>query len=89
QVNPKVFSKALEFLNKNIGDSDLRKHLFEFIQLFPPVDVYKGKIGIFDYLNGFQEDRSNMEITLEELILLHFANLNPANPNIGTSQLAD
>lgn len=82
QVNPKVFSKALEFLNKNIGDSDLRKHLFEFIQLFPPVDVYKGKIGIFDYLNGFQEDRSNMEITLEELILLHFANLNPANKPI-------
>ena len=82
QVNPKVFGKAYGFLDKNIGEADLRKHLFEFVQLFPPIDVYKGKSSIYDYLNGFTEDRANIEIILEELILLHFANLNPANKPI-------
>lgn len=79
QVNPGVFNKALNHLNKNVGEEDTRKLLFDFISHFPPTDVYKGNISAFDYLNSFSADRSNAEVTLEELILLFMANFNPAN----------
>lgn len=79
QVNPGVFSKALNHLNQKIGEEKTRKVLFDFISLFPPIDVYKGKISSFDYLNSFSADRANAEVTLEEIILLFISNFNPAN----------
>lgn len=82
QVNPGVFKKALNYLNEKVGEEDTRKLLFDFIQHFPPQDVYKGKISSFDYLYSFSADRSNTEITLEELILLFIANFNPANKKL-------
>lgn len=82
QVNPGVFKKALNYLNENVGEEDTRKLLFDFISHFPPKDVYKGKISSFDYLNAFSADRSNAEVTLEELILLFIANFNPANKQL-------
>lgn len=82
QVNPGVVAKALNYLNTNIGEDDTRKLLFDFISVFPPIDVYKGKISTFDYLNSFTADRTNAEITLEEMMLLTIANINPANKNI-------
>jgi len=82
QVNPGVYQKALNHLQKELGEENLRKILFEFVDLFPPLEVYRGKIGAYDYLNSFTENKSNQEITLEELSLLYFANFNPVNKNI-------
>lgn len=82
QVNPGVIKKALESLNTVLGEDAVRKLLFDFVEIFPPNEVYKGQSSVFDYLNSFTADRSNLEITLEELILLSFANINPANKNI-------
>jgi glycosidase len=82
QVNPGVIKKALSHLNASLGEENVRKLLFDFIEVFPPLEVYKGQSSAFDYLNSFTADRSNMEITLEEMILLSFANINPANKNI-------
>ncbi len=82
QVNPGVIKKTLISLNENLGEENIRKLLFDFISVFPPLEVYKGKSSIYDYLNSYTADRSNLEITLEEIILLSFANINPANKNI-------
>jgi glycosidase len=82
QVNPGVFKKALANLNNTIGEVSVRKVLFDFISIFPPVDVYKGQSSAFEYLNSFTTDRSNAEITLEEMILLFIANFNPANKKL-------
>ncbi len=82
QVNPGVVAKALNNLKTNLGEDNIRKLLFDFISVFPPLDVYLGKISSYDYLNSFTEDRANEEITLEEMILLTIANINPANKNI-------
>ena len=82
QINPGVFKKALENLNSNLGENNTRKILFDFVSLFPPIDVYKGKISSFDYLNSYSSDRSNAEITIEEIVLLHIANFNPANKKL-------
>jgi glycosidase len=82
QINPGAVKKALEFLYTSLGEGEVRKLLFDFVEVFPPIDVYKGKADVYDYLNSFTSDRSNLAITLEELILLSFANINPANKNI-------
>ena len=82
QINPGVFKKALDHLNNKLGEEKIRKVLFDFVSVFPPMEVYKGKSSAYDYLNSFSADRSNSEVTLEELILLHIANFNPANKKI-------
>ena len=81
-LNPKAFNRAIVHLENKIGEYELRKLLFEFIELFPPVDVYKGKVTPYDYLRSYTKDKSNIEITLEEMLLLHLANRNPANKKI-------
>jgi glycosidase len=82
EINKGVFKKAYNYLNQNLGEDETRKLLYDFISLFPPVDVYNGKVSTFDYLNSFSEERSNIEITIEEIILLYFANFNPANKKL-------
>ncbi len=81
-VNPGVFKKALDHLNKVAGEDETRKVLFDFTSTFPPLEIYKGKSSAFDYLNSFTEDRSNAEITIEEMIMLYIANFNPANKKL-------
>jgi len=82
KVNPGVFEKAAAYLTQNVGEENLRKLLFEFVELFPPIEVYKGRMSTFDYLNSYTENRSNFLITLEEMITLYFANFNPANKKL-------
>ncbi|MCF6270573.1 MAG: hypothetical protein L3J41_12735 [Melioribacteraceae bacterium] len=82
ELNPKVFSRAIEHLEKEIGEDELRSLLFNFIELFPPIEVYKGKTTPYDYLRSYTDDKSNKEITLEEMIILKFANINPANKKL-------
>jgi len=82
ELNPKVFIRAIEHLENRIGEDEFRKLLFEFIEIFPPSEVYQGKTTPFDYLNSFTGNKSNKEITLEEMFLLNFANRNPANKKL-------
>ena len=79
KVNPDVFKRAINHVNKNIGEDNVKAALQYFVELFPPVEVYKGNVHPLRYLNSSTEGKSNIEITLEELMLLHFANFNPAN----------
>ena len=76
--NPGVFNRALEYINTNLGEEELNKLLFEFVEIFPPLEVYKGKSGAYDYLNSYSGNKSNREVVLEEIILLYFANFNKA-----------
>lgn len=79
QVNPTVFSRAVLFLKSRLNEENLNNTLLNFIKQFPPVSVYKGDITAEQYLSSTSDGRSNIEIAIEELILLHFANFNPAN----------
>jgi glycosidase len=79
KVNPEVFKRALNHVIKNIGEEKVNAALQFFVEIFPPMEVYKGNIHPVNYLKDSSEGKSNIEITLEELILLHFTNFNPAN----------
>lgn len=82
QINPGVFEKAIKTINSSLGEDKVRKLLFDFTSIFPPLNVYLGKQELYDYLNSYTDERANYQIVLEELIMLYFANINPSNKKI-------
>ncbi len=82
--NADVFSTLLGELNVKFGKEKIDQMLLLFTEIFPPTEVYKGKISAQAFLEKSAVDsltgktRSNREATLEELILLRLANENPA-----------
>ena len=81
-TNPGVFGKAIDHLKKEINENGLDELLNTFIDEFPPLKVYSGEISSKDFINGKTENKPNVEILLEEIILLHIENLNPATSNL-------
>ncbi len=78
------FKELLSALDEEYTKEKVDALLLEFSNAFPPVEVYQGKITAEQYLAAEAMDagtglmRSNREQTLEELVLLHLANENPA-----------
>ncbi len=77
-ANPGVFSRAREFLQKESGKKDTHAVLQKFGELFPPRDVESGSTELKSFLADAFGPRPNADIILEEVILLYFANINPA-----------
>lgn len=81
---PKAFSNLLEDLDTYFTKEAVDKLLLQFMEEFPPVSVYQKKETAEEYLartcldEGTKQERTNREQVLEELILLHLANENPA-----------
>lgn len=80
--NPGVFERSIAFLKTNLGTAEVEKVLHKFVEQFPPIAVQKGFNTPDQYLSGETEGKSNKEILLEEIILLHLENLNPAFKNL-------
>lgn len=82
--HPTAFKDLLADLNAKFGADKIEELLVQFTTEFPPTCVYKGETTIQDYLNTEMTERktkrvrTNREQTLEEMILLHLANENPA-----------
>lgn len=81
---PDSFKNLLEDLDTYFGSEKVNDLLLEFMEQFPPVAVYRNEITAQDYLSqtcmdeGTKKPRTNREQVLEELVLLHLANENPA-----------
>ena len=78
QVNSEVMKQALEWLNKNFGETEVEKTLCRFVEEFPSVAVYQRKIDLDEYFRGTTEGTPNVLIILEEMLLLWLANQNLA-----------
>ena len=84
QKYPNAFKELLSDLKASLGDAEIEKMLFQFCSEFPPTCVYKGECSIEEYLNTEMTERktgrvrTNREQTLEEIVMLHMANENPA-----------
>ncbi len=82
--SPNSFKNLLSDLDKSFGREKIDLLLTEFVDEFPPVDVYKDKLTCAEFLEKSPVDkatgkeRSNREQVLEEIIMLHLANENPA-----------
>jgi glycosidase len=76
EQNPNAMKRAFEYVRNDIDGT-----LLKFIEEFPPLTVYRGESNPGQYLNMETSGRPNRESTLEELLLLYQANINPAfNP---------
>ncbi len=77
QVAPTLLTEALSFLRERLGD-DTDAAIRRFAEEFPPLPVYRGQMSITEYLAGNCGDEPALEVELEELLMLHIANRNPA-----------
>jgi glycosidase len=78
EIDPSVLSEAIRWFAAKIEPANLERLLLIFVEQFPGVAVYQGKQTAAEWLNGTTEGLSNREATLEELMLLWLANMNPA-----------
>src|SRR5690242_4588921 len=78
QRDPKVMVDALAWFEQSVGRDALDKTLVEFIQHFPPRDVYAATTSPSEWLARSSSGTPHRAIALEEMMLLWLANLNPA-----------
>ncbi len=77
-VRPRVMADALAFLEARVGRERVDTVLGTFVDEFPPVEVYRRRESVEEYLAGTSGGISHREVALEELLLLWLGNLNPA-----------
>jgi len=82
QINPGVFAKAETFLIRELGQKRFSDLVLDFVNNFPPTEVFLGKISPGKYLEQSTSGRSNLLITIEEMMMLWFANFNPGNKKL-------
>jgi glycosidase len=81
QIDKDIFAKAEKFLVKSVGIEKYNSLLENFSEKFPPLSVHRNKINISKYLKQSTGGVKNSQVVLEEILLLHLANNNPAfNP---------
>ena len=78
QRNPQALTKALAYLERELGTEAVDALLETFVEMFPPKAVHRGDLTPQAYLQGETDGISNRAVALEELWLLWIANENPA-----------
>ncbi|MDR0760329.1 MAG: alpha-amylase [Treponema sp.] len=78
QVQPDAFERALTRLEERLGSDRTGRLLRNFNDQFPPRLVYSGKSTVDEYLQSEDDGESCRALSLEEIMLLALANLNPA-----------
>jgi glycosidase len=82
QLNPQVFDRAEQYLFKEIGKQQMDDLMLDFIEIFPPLAVYQGKQTAEAYLKSTTGERPNSLITIEEMMMVWFANINRGNKKL-------
>ncbi len=76
--DPQLWTQAITVLEEELGSGPLDDLLAAFVEEFPPTPVYSNEVSAADYLAGATQGEAHREAALEELVLLWFANRNPA-----------
>ena len=76
--NPGIMARAVTRMENSLGKVGFEQAQLKFLDEFPPVAVYQKQVWASDYLNAYSSGRSNRQSTLEEMLILHVTNLNPA-----------
>ncbi len=73
-----LFAPARERVGGELGDDAAQRLLSAFATGFPVPGVADGAVSVPAYLAGTTDGVANPSVVLEELLLLHLANANPA-----------
>jgi glycosidase len=82
QKSPDLWPRTLQVLASTLGPENFDATLETFVREFPPLPVFRGESTPAKYLHGQSNGVSHRELTLEELLLLHLSNINPAAANL-------
>ncbi len=77
-VNASVIEGALRWLQDRYTPDEIDETLLTFVEEFPPIGVYRGKMTAAQYLKGKSNDIPNRYLALEEMFILWIENSNPA-----------
>jgi len=78
EKSPGSMAGALQRLTDELGAAAVDATLRRFADEFPPLAVFRREIPVDAYLEGDTGGVPNREVLLEELLMLHLANANPA-----------
>ncbi len=78
KLNPRAVKRAVEKLKENFSEEKFAELLKDFNTNFPPLNVYLKRETVDEYLKNYFGEKSNVEISVEEIILLYLENFNPA-----------
>jgi glycosidase len=78
QLDPAVFTQALEWFSGQVGAEPLGRMLLTFVEEFPGLSVMRGDLTARKWLSGETDGVSHWAVALEELLLLWTANRNEA-----------
>jgi hypothetical protein len=78
EQDPAVMAAAVQWMGAQVTPAESERLLLRFVEQFPTVEVYRGRLTAEEWLKGTTDGRSNREIAFEELLLLWIANSNPA-----------
>lgn len=76
--NPGVMGRAVTKMETRLGKVGFELTQLKFLDEFPPVKVYQKLTWAADYLNAYSDGRPHRQTTIEEMLILHVTNLNPA-----------
>jgi glycosidase len=78
QFDPEVMNAALSWFAAKVGTKPLDELLLAFVEQFPGQSVLRGLETPAQWLAGESDGQPNRAAALEELLMLHLANRNPA-----------
>ncbi len=82
EIKRDVFSEAHQHLVNRMGNNPLFSLAEDITRCFPPSEVFERRTTAAQYLSKRTNQRSNLHLAIEEALLLHLANENPANKRI-------
>jgi glycosidase len=77
-MNPGVFGRVVRSVRDELGESDVQSALATLCRIFPPRDVYRKIATGEEYLSRSTGAKPHVEVSFEEMIMIWFANINPA-----------
>ncbi|MFP4644016.1 MAG: alpha-amylase family glycosyl hydrolase [Spirochaetales bacterium] len=78
QVDSKVGTRLYAHLRESVPEAQLEALLARFVEEFPPLRVHSGELSPEEFLDTDVEGVPGREVALEEMLLLHLQNGNPA-----------
>ena len=78
EVENKVFSRALPYIESELGARETKRVLSHFLAEFPPAVVRGGRASVKRYLGDREAGGPRKRIALQELLILYLNRLNPA-----------
>ncbi len=82
EIKRNVFSEAHQHLVNQMGNKQIFSLAEDITRCFPPAEVFEQSTTAAQYLTRKTNKRPHLHLVIEEALMLHLANENPANGRI-------